>query len=198
MDLLLEKLLPGLIGALMVVAVLYWTYHCGYDSGYAARETIALKAEKAQRKVDEAASEKYQKALEAARTTITGLTNEAAAQTKRAADFYAKLQEARQHVPLQTIQAPGQPVGISLGFVGLFNLAVKGESVNVLDDDTLLSAAGPDGRFAGLHLSDPAKVTLDNVLAADGYNYEIAHRCLRDRATMKKALETYRGNGLLH
>lgn len=188
----------GMIAILILAAIVGLGYvgKRTYDWGYetALTEANAKKAEdiaeavaRYQKQVADA--EKQTQVAEQAKQKAERI----AAETKAKANtFYNKWQEALDNVQTETHDGVSP---FTVGFVGMFNLAVKGK-LNGSDNfavtlPEVLNAAELGERAATSKVTDPASVSVKDVLMVVKANSELMNSCLTDRNQMRELLEGY-------
>lgn len=197
---------PLVVLALIVLAVCLFNHwktnleEAAYNRGYAVAQgkyekekadMLALQQAEYE-KLLVAAQAREQKAADAA----TAAEKESIANQKKAKDFENRWREALNHVPLS---ASTDPFPFTVGFVGMYNLAVKGgigpsntgsdssnpSSLPPIDAATISSASGVDFGSGPINLARPVEISIQDLLTVDEVNLSIANQCLRDRETFR-------------
>lgn len=214
----LKKTAKYWIVAIAVVALTWYVHHrynefvanvqnISYHKGYADAEGLyssQMKAIELDFQADQIQQQKnFEKATaeaEDATRKVTANANALATKAEQDAEkqrslnrsLQKQLTEAIDHVPLtSTLSSSDHP--FSAGFVGLFNLATKGElrfnpdgsASRDISPADISQASFVNGGSASLGLAQPTQVTMKDLLSVVQYNMNIANQCISDRKAMK-------------
>lgn len=186
----------------MLFALAFWLWgNHQHAAGYDKRNNEAVAAELIVSKAHIRQLGQVRATEAAQRKRADDAESEALLARGYADTYYDNWKEAKKNVPLTVPSAhcPDAPQPeFTVGFAGLFNLAVKyGGPQPGVDVPAISRAADPDGRLAGADIAAPAFVTADDVLSAVGANAKLLRTCLSDRKQLQQVLEPLYEDGIL-
>lgn len=210
-----KEIIITVIAVAVCVALFMWynkKLEEQYKAGYTAATLELTKKHETEKLIMQGEYEKLVKAAEDKSQKLAGdlrVAEEQALKNRQQADKYKqKWQETLDHVPL-TQAATDRP--FTVGFVGMFNLAVKGGPASPdasasgqggsggqhqFTVSEISEASGIDFGSATPDLAQSVDLTVKDLLLVDQHNLSVANMCLAERKQMKEFIDKVCAAGL--